>query len=209
MPDKKTISNNTSLYRKTKKAVVATSDKLIYAFILAFLIFVANFINQILIILDEGSYIPSGTTSMIIADELSLLLSRLSEAPYADDVAGGLAFAGVAAAIYFSYSFIGNSLIILKNEVVVDTNYGQIFVIKKIVQGLAKKILPVVFFILLLVVSWLYLAGYWISLLKIFVFSGMSWQAAHFFALGLIGLAINIYIILAVAHFIWLYEEEV
>ncbi|MGI9027657.1 MAG: hypothetical protein ACR2FM_02315 [Candidatus Saccharimonadales bacterium] len=187
-----------------KQLLILTQRQLFISFLLTFGFFFIEYSAIIFREFEAGSGTPEGQTTQTATYHIAQFLNYLSSLPHANDIATAFFWALTAVVLYVLYFVAQNIIIDAKNEIVIDTNYAKDSIARVLIIRFTTKILVALGFFGLVAVTWLFLIPYWTSLLSVFVYSGLLLQDIPLFAIGIVGLAFNLYAILAAVHFIFM-----
>lgn len=200
---------NLGLLQKTKQILLLTQVQLLGSFVLALAAFLVEFGAAIIQVLESDSQVTVGITGKTGSGYVLGFLRYISSLPYADNIITGLFFATAAVFLYFAFIALGNIMVSIRNEIVVDVNYSKGSVIKILLTRFGAKILAAGCFVLLCAASILLFVPFWMNMLGIFVYSGLNLHQVVLLMVGFLGLVLNIYAVWTAAYFTWTYEESV
>lgn len=179
------------------------------SFVLAISIFIVEYSPVIVRFIESDSQVQVGVTAKTVSGYTVALLEQLSDLPHAQDAVVALMWAVGAGVLYLAFMGLQNVVVNIRNEIIIDTssrNKGSIPGL--LAKRFGAKILIVAALFVFFGITIFILLPYWISMLSIFVYSELAIENIGYLALGLFGLAINIYIVWAGAYFTWIYEES-
>jgi hypothetical protein len=196
-----------SFFGQIKQIFLLTQTQLIASCVLAIFIFLIEFSPILLNIFEAGSAVPQGEAEQTISQYVNGFLQYLNDLPHSRDVIVALFWGLVAILVYFLYISASNAVIIARNEIVTDTKYAKGSVIGTLIARFGSKMLAIAAFGVFIGVSLIYALPYWMHLLTVFVYSNATFVVLEYLIYGLVGLALNIYLVCAAAYFIWVYEQ--
>lgn len=192
------------------KFLRVTGLHLVAALVLGIFIFFAEFLPVIFRILSQDGQSGSDYAQQTFSQYVSAFLSNLNDLPFAQSLITGLTWAAAGLALYVLYLVFANILIDARNEITVGLEDSQKGVTRsKILKHASAKLTASVGYFAFSAVSLTLLVGYWIDLMRIFVYSSMSISEIPSLVFGLSGLILNIYLLFSLAYLIWRYEGTV
>lgn len=180
-----------TLNQTLKRIFIPTPTQLIVSLGLAIIVMVAAYRNLLFALVAQSSYVPESDISQTLNDQLV----NLSSFPLIERLSVGLFWAAVACVAYIAYIAVSNVLIGLRNNYVIDTQFvHEEGSWRYRLRSLAVK---VGWGVLLVATIWLTLTAVLPLWLKLFGDPLMvgSTTSIVFTPVGLVGLALNIYII--------------
>jgi hypothetical protein len=185
-----------------------TQLQLVGSLVLAIAVFLIEFSNPIIHILESGSQVTAGLANKTASEYVHSFLQKISELPHTDDIIIILLWALSAITLYLVAISLYNVFISIRNEIVVDVNYSKGSAAKVLASRFGAKALVAGSFVVVCIVSIIWLIPYWMNMLSIFVFSGLDLRNSVFLLVGFLGLMLNIYLIWTAAHFARIYEKS-
>ncbi len=184
-----------------KKTFVATQTYFITAVAIALFIFFIEFSPAILSVLGRDT----GTINLS-QGLVSTILLKISETPRAADLITVFIWGFAGLGVYMLYLFVANIKVKAQNELIMATDNSQRGISPRIVQQRARnKIIGVIGYTLLAVLTVVLFFGVWMDLLRIFVISGMELAKTGYFISGILALIINIYAMITLGLLLWRY----
>lgn len=196
------------MFIELRKLFTQTQNIFLASLFGAVVIFFVQFAPAIFYVFGAETGTPNDDVQKTFSQYIGSGLRKLSDLPHANAVVVGLIWASMALLVYLLYLFVANVLIAGRNEYVLDTKDGtKSQKQQRLVSGFGKKILYAIIYIVFLVLSLAYLLPYFVSLQHIFVYGGMHASDLGLLFIGLFGVAIVLYLLIAGGQLVWKYEE--
>ena len=180
-----------TLNQTLKRIFIPTPVQVAVSLSVAVAIMVIAYRNLLVSLVAQGSYVPESDISQTLNNELV----NLSTVPFIERFSVGLFWAAIACVVYIAYIAIGNVLIGLRNNYVIDTQFvHEEGSWRYRIRSLAVKL---GWLVVLLAAGWLSLTALlpvWLWLFG-FPLTAGSLTSIILAPLGLLGLSLNIYVV--------------
>lgn len=180
-----------TLNQTLKRIFIPTPTQVVVSLGAAVVIMVIAYRNLLVSLVAQGSYVPESD----ISQTLNSQLVNLSTVPFIERFSVGLFWAAIACVVYIAYIAISNVLIGLRNNYVIDTQFvHEEGSWRYRMRSLAVKL---GWLVVLLAAIWLSLTALlplWLWLFGVPLMIGSS-TSILLTPLGLLGLALNIYVV--------------
>lgn len=174
-----------------KKIFIPTPGQAIASFAIALGLIVIAYRNLLISAVAQRSYVPESDIALAVSQQLEMI----SQYPYVERLSVGVFWAVVACVVYLAYIVLGNVLIGIRNDYIIDTQFkNEEGNWRYRIRSFGTKLGWLILLVGLILFTVTTTARYWLMLVgdALVPFAEIPvWYAA----IGLIGLAINIYLI--------------
>ncbi len=187
-----------------KKIFVLTQGKLLYSALFSLAIFIFQFLPYIYHSIEGNEANTRGYLGTYTSEIISQKLHELSQRPYSDVATVILLYCFVGVAVLAIFIGLRNTFVVTRNEI--SQKFGKSS--NKLTFFIfARKIVRYMLFLCFIVLSVVYLLGYWLDLMSIFVYTGMDISDVGYMIAGYVGLTLNIYVVWVIIHLIWFHQK--
>lgn len=202
------MNTSPALAIEIRQFYTRTINQFLIALALVTTYFLVEFMPILIKVLNNNSGIDKNyleqSTSRYIID----FLGGLSLLPYAQTLITAVVWGLVGLGLYTLYFFIMNILIDTRNHIesaLVDNRHVSR---QEVFSAARNKILFVIGFFMLLLLSISMLFGFWVDLIQVYILSALSAAKLPYFIAGFSLLVVNVYLLIAYAYLIWKNEQS-
>lgn len=175
--------------------------------LLTLLIFFAQYGQTLLALLDSRTALPTGSSQLLLTEQIHRLLRPLDRLPFADAVSLTLFWAIVGFGVYLLYAMIAELVDATRDQVEVDRIQTRTNLLRALLIHFGEKIAAAAALVATIVLLYAGLANYWLSLVDLYVTSRGTENVGYLLA-GLAGLNATLYVALTSAYIVWIYERR-
>ncbi len=179
---------------------------LIISFVVAMVILLIQYSSHVLRVLFAGSEPNDYLVDQVLTQAIFEFLQLLSSLPYMNTVILGIIWILIAIIVYVSYLSLANALILVRNEVALDSqdyNRSKHYIIKH----MGMKIFVLFVFFSFAIISFLWLFPMWNKYAGLSANTGFELSSLHYFILSWIGLSWNIFVLAFASKITFAFEK--